>query len=62
MVVPNQIREGVFVEGMIVRPNKGIIPVKILNTRDESVRLRNFNSKLSNLGDCQLCNFKEIIL
>lgn len=45
VVLPEQLCEGNFVASSIATPVNGKIPVKILNTRESEVTLRNFKPK-----------------
>ena len=42
VVLPDEICDGVFVAGILATPEKGKIPVRILNTRNEQVTLEKF--------------------
>lgn len=51
-VAPKQLSEGIFLGAIIVEPKNNQIPIRILNTRDEEVRLSFFIPELH-----PLCNF-----
>uniref|UniRef100_A0A1Y1KWY5 Reverse transcriptase domain-containing protein n=1 Tax=Photinus pyralis TaxID=7054 RepID=A0A1Y1KWY5_PHOPY len=59
VVLANEICEGVFVARTLVRPIDGKIPVKILNTREETINLNNFTPSIDNLSNYTVCRFKE---
>lgn len=60
VVLPGELCDGVFAAGGIVRPDKhNMIPVKILNTRDEVISLKNFKPKLDSLQNYDLLTFQE---
>lgn len=48
---------GVYLAGAIVRPTRGKIPVKILNTREVDVKLNKFHIETSELYDYNICTF-----
>lgn len=59
VVLSSEISEGVFIGNAIVRPNNNKeIPIRILNTRDEPVHIRNFRPKIANASDYEMCNFE----
>ena len=51
--------EGVFLAGMIATVTNGFIPIKILNTRDEEVKLSYFNIETYNLDSYDICTFEK---
>lgn len=57
VVLADEIKRGVFVASIISKPTKGRIPVRILNTTDETVNIDLSDLKLHNLGSFDLCNF-----
>ncbi|KAJ8914285.1 hypothetical protein NQ315_011019 [Exocentrus adspersus] len=59
VVLPDEIGDGIFVAGGLVKPENGEVPIRILNTRAEQVTLTNFSPKLDKLDNYQLCSFKE---
>lgn len=60
VVMPEEICEGVFVAASLATPNaQNMIPVKILNVRDENIVIKNFNPKIQKLQDFHLCHFKS---
>lgn len=60
VVLPNELCEGVFVAGCVARPDSNnMIPVKILNVRDEVISLRNFKPKIEKLQGYDALKFKD---
>lgn len=59
VVLGNQLCDGIFLASTIVRPSSGVIPIKILNTRDDQVKLNDFNLELRSLNDFEVVNFGE---
>ncbi|KAG5870878.1 hypothetical protein JTB14_002558 [Gonioctena quinquepunctata] len=60
VVLPSELCEGVFVAGCLARPDENnMIPVKILNIRDEEVLLKNFNPQIGKIEDYELCQFND---
>lgn len=59
IVASKQLGDGIFLAGTLVSPVKNKIPIKILNTRDEEVRLSFFSIELFNLDDYLVCNFNK---
>lgn len=57
VILPNEICQGVFVAGVIAQPKNGEIPVKILNTRESQVHLKNCLPKVQRLNDYTCCQF-----
>lgn len=60
VVIPQEICEGVFLAGTVVKPKHNIIPVKILNTRETEVTLKNCVPEIHNLDKYQICSFSKI--
>lgn len=48
---PNEIAKDVFVASTIVRPKNGTIPVRILNTREEVVQIKQFKPVMKPLSE-----------
>lgn len=59
VIAPSELCEGVFLASILVSPNKGRVPVKILNTRDEKIRLSYFTPELLNLQEYSICSFEK---
>lgn len=57
VVLAEEIQTGVYVAGIISKPEKGRIPVRILNTTDETVDLDLSSLKVHSLGGFDICNF-----
>lgn len=59
VVLPEEVGDGIFIAGVLARPKSNMIPIKILNTRDTEVTLKNFYPKLANLTDYETCYFSD---
>lgn len=57
IVIPDELAEGVFIAGTLGRPHDNMIPVRILNVRNEEIKLKNFTPKISYLKDYEVCSF-----
>jgi hypothetical protein len=57
VVLAEEIKTGVYVAGVISKPEKGRIPVRILNTTDETVNLDLSSLKVHSLGIYDICHF-----
>lgn len=58
-VSAREIEKDIFLAGTIVRPKNKRIPIKILNTRDEQVRLNNFELNVELLSDYNVFKFSQ---
>jgi hypothetical protein len=54
-----QLSENIFLAGGIVRPNNGKIPVQILNSSDQDIRLPIFDIETDSLDDFELCTLNK---
>lgn len=59
VVFAEEISKGVFVGSSIARSTENVIPVKFLNTRDNSVKIKNFHPKLAMLNNYQIALFTD---
>lgn len=59
LTLPEEIANGVFVAGMLVRSEKGLIPVRMLNTNETEVAVKNYIPKIVNAKDYNVCSFNE---
>lgn len=59
IVMPKQLSDGVFLASILVSPICGKIPLKILNTREEEVKLSYFVPDIVSLNDYFLCSFEK---
>ena len=59
IVLSNEICEGVFVANILARPINGNIPVRILNTRNEAVKICNYVPSIEPLSKFHICSFGE---
>jgi len=59
IVVSEQIGEGVFIAGTLVRPQNKLIPIKILNVRDTEIKIKNFIPKLISANKYEIINFAK---
>lgn len=57
VVLPGELCQGVFVAGVIAQPENGKVPVKILNTRESEVQLRNCLPKTEKFSNYDCCQF-----
>lgn len=57
VVLPNEIGNGVLIASVIVRPKNGEIPVKILNSREEEVTIKNFRPETVDLDTFDVVQF-----
>lgn len=62
VVTSSEISEGVFTAGVIAKPTSHMIPVRLLNTNDREVKLRNFRPNVQKLSEFEIYLFdnKEI--
>lgn len=60
IVCAREIEKDVFLGAAIVKPKNGRIPVKILNLREEEVKLENFVPEVELLNEYQACNFSKL--
>lgn len=58
VVLPEDLCEGVYVAGVIATPIEGKIPVRILNTSDREVKIRNFTPRTESLSKFECYNFE----
>lgn len=59
VILPDELCEGVFVAGILATPNSNMVPVRILNVRDEEIELKNFRPKIGNLDNYYVYKFDE---
>lgn len=60
VILPEQICDGVFTAGMVVKPFQHKMPVRILNTTENEVRLRNFMPKCQSASDFYIYKFSDV--
>lgn len=60
VIMPQQVGEGVFIGGAVVRPRKNKIPVKVLNVNEKEVSLKNFAPILRKVEEFNIINFDEV--
>lgn len=60
VVIPDEICEGVFVAGMLVKSMSNRIPVRILNTRNQDVNIKNFTPKIVPLYYYDICQYNPV--
>ena len=61
VILPEEVCTGVFIAGMIARPNQNLIPVKFLNCNDKEIKIKNFIPKTENLSKFDVCEFNNPI-
>lgn len=59
VVLPDEIAEGVFIAALIVKPKSHVIPVRILNTNEKEVKIKNFKPNTSKLSNFELHSFNN---
>lgn len=59
VIKAQELCEGVFMAGIVVRPNQGKIPIKILNTRESRVILKSCVPEIHSMNDYEVCEFSE---
>lgn len=59
VVLSSEITEGVFTAGIIARPVSHIIAVRILNTKDEEIKIKNFRPVTLKLTDFESYKFDK---
>lgn len=59
LVSARELEKDVFLAGTIVRPKNKRVPIKILNTRDEEVSLKNFVLNVEDLADYHTFEFSK---
>jgi RNase H-like domain found in reverse transcriptase/Reverse transcriptase (RNA-dependent DNA polymerase)/Integrase zinc binding domain len=59
VIESQEIAEGVFVASSVVTPKNGQILVKIVNTRDENIKINNFTPILNPIKNFEICNFSK---
>lgn len=59
VVIPRELCQGVFMAGVLARPIEGKIPVKILNTRENEVLLKNCLPKTEKSSEYDICMFED---
>ena len=57
VVCAKEMREGIFMASTIVKPILGKIPVLILNTTENEVKLKNITPTLCSLNEYNVCSF-----
>lgn len=60
VVLPQEVCNGVFIGGAVVRPRKGKIPVKVLNINEKEVSLKNVAPVLRKLEEFNIVNFEKV--
>lgn len=58
VVFPEELCEGVFIAGMVVKSENGKIPVRFLNVNDREVRLKNYKPILDHVSGYEVYNFE----
>jgi hypothetical protein len=60
IVCTKELCRGVFLANTIVRPVNGVIPIKILNTTEEQIHIKNIKPQLESLHNYALCSFSPM--
>lgn len=59
VIFPEEIADGIFIAGSIVRPKDNLIPVQILNVNDKEVTLKNYKPKINDAKDYECATFAD---
>ena len=59
VVCPQELQNGIFLAGAIVRPKNGVIPVKILNVTESDLLLSKISPTILKLDDYHACEFDK---
>lgn len=59
IIFPKELCEGIFLASALVSPRNGKIPLKVLNTRNEEVKLSFFTPTIDYLYNYDICNFDK---
>lgn len=59
VILGKQLQENLFLGSTIVKPTDNIIPIKVLNTSNETITLPTFQPDLQLLNEYQQCNFSK---
>lgn len=61
IILSNELCPGVFTAGMVVRPERNMIPIKILNVNDTEVKinLEHSQPKIAKLSEYEMCSFSS---
>lgn len=59
VIFPEEITEGVYVAGTVGRPKDGMIPVRLLNTKDKEVIIKNYTPRVDTLENYNFCKFGD---
>lgn len=57
VICSKELEEGVFLANSLATPCNGLIPVRILNTTDNTVTLKNIEPTIHKLSDYSICSF-----
>lgn len=57
LICSKEIQSGVFLANAIVTPNKGVIPIKIMNTTEKDLVLPKLSIEIHKLSDYNICTF-----
>lgn len=59
VILAKELCEGVFMAGSIARPQNGRIPVKILNTTEDEVKITDLKPEVHDLREYEYCKFED---
>lgn len=58
LICTDEIREGIFIASMLVKPSNGKIPIRVLNTTDEDVIIDKIKPTMQGLNDYEVFSFE----
>lgn len=61
VVCTEEIQQGVYIAGMLVKPHRGRIPIRILNTTEKDITLSKLQPNLQKISDYELLSFDDNI-
>lgn len=59
IILPQELGQGIFLAGIITRPKDNVIPVRLLNTREKTVTIKNFKPTLVDANEYEIVAFTD---
>lgn len=59
VILPKELQENIFLASIIVTPKHNIIPIKILNTSNETITIPIFEPEIDLLKNYEICSFEK---
>lgn len=59
VILASEIEHGVFIAGLVASSNKGLIPIRVLNTRNEEINLDFSQLEINSLCNYDICEISE---